>query len=125
MSYLLEMLDMNKVHYETFQKTNVGQKKTVYNSKVGSKTGGIYTILAGLIILAYFGQLILVMYSAENDLVTMKKLLIDFDDPEHTDDDDIQKFFHNYTLLPTMDVETSGNGDISEFDLAFDNNQTD
>ena len=46
----------------------------------------------------------------------MKKLIIDFNNNQ-TDLDDITKYFSNYTLLPTMDIETIGNGDVSEFDI--------
>ena len=60
------------------------------------------------------------MYGAKHDKVTMKKLVIDFSHPEEHDEDDITKFFYNYTILPTMDVETIGNGDISEFDITYD-----
>ena len=56
------------------------------------------------------------MNSSNNDLVTMKKLIIDFNNYQ-TDLDDITKYFSNYTLLPTMDIETIGNGDVSEFDI--------
>ena len=83
---------------------------------MGSKTGGFYTLCAVIILFGYFVNLVMVMNSSNNDLVTMKKLIIDFNNNQ-TDLDDITKYFSNYTLLPTMDIETIGNGDVSEFDI--------
>ena len=83
---------------------------------MGSKTGGFYALCAVIILFGYFVNLVMVMNSSNNDLVTMKKLIIDFNNNQ-TDLDDITKYFSNYTLLPTMDIETIGNGDVSEFDI--------
>ena len=70
-------------------------------------------------IFAYFTYLTIMMFGANNDKVVLKNLVIDFDDP-HTHDEDTMRYFHNQTLLPTMDVETIGNGDVSEFDINFE-----
>ena len=91
-----------------------GEKE--YDNEIGSKTGGFYTLCAVFIVFGYFINLLMVMNSANNDQVTMKKLIIDFNNIE-TDADDITKYFHNYTLLPTMDIEYIGAGNVSEFDI--------
>ena len=106
----LKQLDMNKVNLQIFQVDNTNKKgEKEYDSEIGSKTGGFYTLCGIFILFGYFIHLVMVMNSANNDLVSMKKLIIDFNSNE-TDADDITKYFSNYTLLPTMDIETAGGG---------------
>ena len=95
-------------------KNKKGEKE--YDTEMGSKTGGFYSLCAIIILFGYFIHLVIVMNSANNDLVSTKNFNIDFDSNE-TSGDDITKYFSNYTLLPTMDLELIGGGNVSEFDL--------
>ena len=115
----LRDVDMNKVHFKMFQVTHHVKGKKQYSQDYGSKIGGFYTLCASAMIFAYTNYLLINMFTANIDTIVLKNLVIDFDD-DHGHAEDKQRYFHNQTLFPTMDVETIGNGDVSKYDIKFD-----